>query len=87
MRKRIIRIMKPVNFRGNNTVYGGEQPEYQPLPARLSKDEKVVTTVWELTPEELEEIKVTRRVKIKQGVFGEPLQPLKVAVLKQHELY
>ena len=87
MRKRITRIMKPVNFRGNNTVYGEGQPDYQPLPARLSKDEKVVTTVWELTPEELEEIKVTRRVKIKQGVFGEPLQPLKVAVLKQHGLY
>ena len=67
--------MKPIEFEGANIIIGEKQPEYLPLPAKLEKD-GTVTTVWELTPEEREEISKTGKLYLRQLTFNRPLQPL-----------
>lgn len=77
--------MRPVKFKGHNAVYGAGQPEYQPLP--VLKTDTSVTSVWELTEEEVNEIVLTRRIKIEQMNFGQNLQPIRPEVVQEHDLY
>ena len=70
--------MKPVDFPGANTTFGKEQPEYLPLPAYWREDE--VTSCWELTPEEVNEVIATRRIYVTLVNFNQPLQPQRVSV-------
>lgn len=76
--------MKPVDFDGVNTVFGADQPEYQPLPAeRVGKPETgQVNTCWELDPEELETVQETGKIFVSLLTFGQPLQPVLVSVVK-----
>ncbi len=70
--------MSPVAFEGQNTVFGAEQPEYQPLPAHVATDkpEGTVTTCWQLTPEELTIIVMNGgKLWLQQLSFGQALQP------------
>lgn len=67
--------MKPVEFEGQNVVYAKDQPEYNPLPAYKDTD-GTVTTCWELTPEELEEVKKSGKIWLSQMTFNRPLQPV-----------
>lgn len=69
--------MKPVEFKGQNVVFGEGQPEYQPLPALLMPDGEVITC-WEMSPEELQEVTKTGKVYVKQLTFNQLLQPLLV---------
>jgi hypothetical protein len=68
-------IMTPVNFKGQNVIFGEGQPEYQPLPAIKTPD-GVVITCWQLTLEELEEVKETGQIYLQQSTFNKPLQPV-----------
>lgn len=79
--------MTPVKFKGHNAVYGEGQPEYNPLPVKLDAEEGSVTSVWELTDEEIEEITRTRRIKVKQLNFGQNLQPILIETVPEHDLY
>jgi len=67
--------MKPIQFNQVNTVFGADQPEYQPLPAHKST-EGDVTTCWELTDEEIEVIKNTKKIFISLKTFNQPIQPM-----------
>lgn len=67
--------MIPVEFKGSNTVFGKDQPQYQPLPALVLEDGQVVTC-WELTDEEIDEIVKNKRMYINQMTFMSPLQPI-----------
>lgn len=67
--------MKPIEFPGHNVVFAKDQPEYQPLPAMRLPDGTVITC-WELTDEDLETIKSTRRMYLSQLTFNQPLQPI-----------
>lgn len=69
--------MKPVEFKGQNVVFGQDQPEYQPLPALRMPDGEVITC-WETTDEQLQEVIRTKRVYLKQLTFNGPLQPVMV---------
>lgn len=69
--------MKPVEFKGQNVVFGQDQPEYQPLPALRMPDGEVITC-WEMTDEQLQEVIRTKRVYLKQLTFNGPLQPVMV---------
>lgn len=69
--------MKPVEFKGQNVVFGQDQPEYQPLPALRMPDGEVITC-WEMTDEQLQEVIRTKRVYLKQTTFNGPLQPVMV---------
>jgi hypothetical protein len=65
--------MKPIKFEYSNVVYAENQ--YQPLPAFRDADGSLLTC-WEVSPEELEEIKKTGRIYIQVLTFNNPLQPL-----------
>lgn len=75
--------MQPLNFDGANIVYGAKQPEYIPLPAeyRGGKSGEILTC-WELTPEELQRIQETGKLWLGVLTFGQPLQPVYLAVEK-----
>lgn len=71
--------MRPIIFEGANVTYAKDQPEYLPLPAYKSID-GIVTTCWELTPEERIEILETGCVYLQQMTFNQPLQPVKISL-------
>ncbi|HEY1044965.1 MAG TPA: hypothetical protein VGF79_00905 [Bacteroidia bacterium] len=68
--------MKPKEFKGQNVVFGANQPEYQPLPALRIPETGEVITCWQMTDEEFEEVSKTRCVYLQQLTFNQPLQPV-----------
>lgn len=71
--------MTPVKFEGHNVVFAEDQPEYQPLPALATRNEKgEVITCWELSDEELAEVIKSKRVYLSQYTFNTPLQPVMI---------
>lgn len=67
--------MKPIEFPGTNIVFGKHQPEYNHLPAILLQDGTVITC-WELTDEEIDKLKETKKLYLKQLTFNNSLQPI-----------
>ncbi|GAB3272738.1 hypothetical protein GCM10027347_44560 [Larkinella harenae] len=69
--------MRPVEFPEQNGVLGppqqwpDDQPEVVPLP--VFRDGWNVISCWELTDDEIEVMRVTKRIYI--GVVGGPSQP------------
>lgn len=71
--------MNPVHFPGVNVTYGKDQPEYRPLPAmKIPGNDGEVITCWELSEEELEEVKNSKRVFLSQLTFNGALQPVRI---------
>ncbi len=62
---------------GRELIYGANQPEYRPLPVRVSEDSlREITTRWQLTPDERAAIAQGADVFYRQITFGSPLQPI-----------
>lgn len=78
--------MKPIKFEQSNIVFGeNQQEEYIPLPAHHAKDTSgTVTTCWELSPEEIEQVKKEGKIYLRMLTFYSPLQP--VMLLTQNPL-
>lgn len=74
--------MKPFEFPSENVVFVKDQPEYMPLPAmEIPNDPQgLITTKWQLSPEELERIKETRTIHLSMLTFNQPLQPVLLTV-------
>jgi hypothetical protein len=71
--------MKAVEFPGVNVTFAKDQPEYTPLPAlRVPSPLGEVITCWELSDEELEQVKKTKRVYLSQLTFNNALQPIRM---------
>ena len=70
--------MKPLDFKGANTIIAKDQPEYLPLPAKVAGG--IVTTCWGMTFKERFRVFFTGRVWLQQMTFNQPLQPQKVTV-------
>lgn len=69
--------MKPVDFEEKNITFAEDQPEYLPLPAHHAHDgQGNVTTVWELTDEEIQILLRTKQIRLNQMTFNMNLQPL-----------
>lgn len=69
--------MKPIKFPGHNIVLAEDQPEYQPLPVhRQGNAEGKCVYVWELTDEEIETLKQTKKLYLKQLTFNQLFQPI-----------
>lgn len=67
--------MKPKTFPEVNVIYAKDQPEYNPLP--VYKDEKgTLVSCWELTDEEIEQIKTDKCIWLSVMTFNQPLQPM-----------
>lgn len=71
-------VMKAVEFEGQNVVFAENQPEYESLPAFVSKDVKGIpaTFCFELDEDELNQVKNTGKIFITILTFGHPLQPI-----------
>lgn len=73
--------MKAVDFPYKNVDIAKDQPEYNTLPALVLGDRNgTVISCWELTDEEIEELKKTKRIYLSLWTFGQPLQPQRMAV-------
>lgn len=60
-------------------IFGASQPEYLPLPAVVN-DSGLVMTEWELTPDELQMIFMSGRIKLWIYTGNDPLQPVRLEV-------
>lgn len=67
--------MNPVKFKGYNTVYAKDQPEYRQLPVHRTKDGDV-TSCWKLTIRERIAIMFGKNICISVLTFNQPLQPI-----------
>lgn len=71
--------MKPVEFEGQNVVMGKDQPEYQNLPAHITKQGQVFQC-WELSEDDKKMIQETGKIWVSQLTFNQPLQPILLSV-------
>ena len=71
--------MKPIKFKGCNSLYAKDQPEYRPLPAHKSL-EGIVTSCWSLSILERVKALLFGRVYIQNLTFNQPLQPQLLSV-------
>lgn len=91
--------MKSIQFEGCNAAIGKDQPEYETLHAFVDYQEvgrddagnpilsaSDVTCCFELSDEEMEELKKTKKIWFRQLVFGQRFQPILITVnpLYQH---
>jgi len=68
--------MKPIEFKGMNTTFAKDQPEYLPLPALVIPEENgMVISCWKFTWKERLRILWTGRMWFSQLAFGQALQP------------
>ena len=67
--------MQPIPFKGQNVVFGENQPQYLPLPALKLPDGEVITC-WSLSDQELEDLQKNKCIYFKQLTFNGPLQPI-----------
>jgi len=74
--------MKPIEFPEQTDVIAKDQPEYLPLPAYQGAEHGEIITCWELTDEELEDLKKTKKLWLSMWTFGYPLQPVMLSVDK-----
>lgn len=78
--------MKPVEPRrlhegAQLVVLAKHQPQYEPLPASVSRD-GVVMTEWELSAEDLALLVNGGRVRLWTYTFGYPFQPVQIEVVE-----
>ena len=75
--------MKPVDLETegheNVVVFAKDQPQYEPLPAQRQEN-GVIWTRWQLTEDGRRAIMDGARVDLWVWTFGNPLQPVRLAV-------
>lgn len=80
--------MKPVKFKGCNTVLAKDQPPYLPLPCYSSNDASgLIITCWKMTFKERIKALFTGVIWIGQVTYLEPLQPQRADVRNLMKLY
>lgn len=76
--------MKPIDpgeEYGRLVVYGADQPEYLPLPSRVTDDGLAAAfTLWELSFDERQAILDGARIGLQILTFGRAMQPVYLAV-------
>jgi|WetSurMetagenome_2_1015567.scaffolds.fasta_scaffold04723_8 hypothetical protein len=79
-----IKIMKPINFKEANAIFGKDQKEYQPLPVLfdMKNPQHGCVSCWQLSEEELEILKTTKCIYLSTLTFGKPLSPQYLTVNK-----
>lgn len=69
----------PRSGEGRPTVFAADQPQYRPLPARVT-EEGAISTEWELTAAERKAVADGARVQLRVLTFGGLLQPVLLTV-------
>lgn len=70
-----MKFVPPTNDFGHPIVFGENQPQYNPLPARRNESGKTVVEI-EFTADELAAIVDSGRLRLWIHTFNSPLQPL-----------
>lgn len=71
--------MKAVKFEQSNVTFAKDQPEYNQLPAHQTADGEV-TSCWELTADEINEIASTGKIYLTLLTFNKGLSPVRLTV-------
>lgn len=66
--------MEPIKFKGQNSTYAKDQPEYLPLPVHKTAC-GIVTSCWRMTWIERIKMLLTGRIWWSILTFNNPLQP------------
>lgn len=73
--------MKPIKFKGHNTVYAENQPPYIPLPVlKFETPEGEATACWKMSFKERLKVLFTGKIWVQLLTFNEPLTPSYVTV-------
>jgi len=73
--------MISVKFPGSNLEIGKGQPEYNVLHAmQVPSLEGELIMCFELTDEEIERLRVTKKIYYKRWTFGHSFQPMKLQI-------
>lgn len=76
--------MKAIEFEGQTTIIAKDQPQYIPLPARVSQDrQRIVTSCWVFSWKERLKILLGYKLFWSQITFGDPLQPVMSKISKE----
>lgn len=67
--------MEPIEFEGSNVIIDKDQPQYLPLPAKVSED-GMVTSCWKLSMPERLALLLTGKLYLHVLTFNRPLQPM-----------
>jgi hypothetical protein len=72
--------MKPIKFKGSNTIFAKNQKPYLPLPAWVKSDDEKGTTVccWQANLIERLKILFTGKLYVSLLSFNKPLTPNRV---------
>lgn len=68
--------MTPVEFPQQTVILAKDQQQYQPLPAHVTVT-GVITSCWEMSQAEVDELVRTRKLWISVLAFGAPPQPIR----------
>ena len=76
--------MKPITpeirYNYKAVIFAKDQPEYNPLVANF--DGRTVETKWQLSWKERIKILLTGNIYLSLLTFGQPLQPIRMSVLR-----
>ena len=70
--------MKPIEFEEANVRVAEDQDQYETLPAYWDELGGTLTSCWELSQEELEEVKSTGKIFLVQETRGRAMQPIRL---------
>ncbi len=73
--------MEPIKFKGFNSEFAKDQPEYGTLPALKTEDGQVISC-WKFTTWERIRILFNGRIWLHVHTFNRPLQPLSLTMEK-----
>jgi len=73
--------MEIIDFEESNCVFAKDQEEYLSLPAYKGGDK--VVSCWELSDEDIEKLKETKKIYLCLLTFNRPLQPQLLTVNKE----
>lgn len=68
--------MKPIEFPEQNIIATSDDENVKPLPVCISSDGFQTISCWEVTDEDIERIKQTKRIYLSQMNYGAPLYPV-----------
>lgn len=75
--------MRPITFPTVNTVYGENQEGVEPLPAM--NENGVVSTMWQLSEEEIDSVKLTGKIILQMYTGGASPFPVNILTLHENE--
>lgn len=76
--------MKAIEFPQQTVVLAKNQPQYTPLPIHVNESEYVeATAIFELSDEEIEVIRKTKKIFFTQCTLGSGFKPISITVYKQ----